>query len=61
MFRINDPARVKSLSVQGGKVFHLEPGSLEVDGEILRFKLNRSNMVAQVHREELATLVEEVE
>ncbi len=61
MFRINDPARVKSLSVQGGKAFYLEPGSLEIDGEILRFKMNRSNMICQIHRDELATLVEEVE
>ncbi|UJL26836.1 MULTISPECIES: hypothetical protein [Mycolicibacterium] len=60
MFRITNPDNVKSLSVFGGKVFYIEPGSLEIDGEILRFRMNRSDLVAQIHRDELASLVEEV-
>lgn len=60
MFRITNPDNVKSLSVFGGKVFHIEPGSLEIDGDILRFRMNRSDLVAQVHRDDLASLVEEI-
>lgn len=59
MFRIENPDNVKSLSVFGGKVFHIEPGSLVIDGEILRFRMNRSDLVAQVHMAEVASVVSE--
>lgn len=60
MFRIENPDKVKSLSVIGGKVFYVEPGSLVIDGEVLRFRMNRSEFIAQVHISELASVIEEI-
>lgn len=59
MFRIKDPDKVKTVSVFNGKVFHVEPGSLVIDGDILRFRLNRSAYTAQVHMDEVSSIVSE--
>ncbi|ORB32027.1 hypothetical protein MPP7335_05831 [Mycolicibacterium parafortuitum] len=59
MWKLDHPEKVRTISVVGGKVWHVEPGSLEIDGEILRFRLNRAPMTVQVHRSELAAIVSE--
>ncbi|ORB73128.1 hypothetical protein [Mycobacterium scrofulaceum] len=61
MFRIQDTNKVVSISTSGGKPWYVEPGSLVVDGEILRFRLNRSGLLMQIHADEVATIISEDE
>ncbi|BBX69414.1 hypothetical protein [Mycolicibacterium psychrotolerans] len=59
MWNLDNPDAVRTIAVIGGKVWHVAPGSLTVDGEILRFRLNRSGQTVQLHASELASIVSE--
>jgi hypothetical protein len=45
MFKLDNPDAVQSLSMMGGKTWHLQPGTLEVHGSVLRFNASRANLL----------------
>lgn len=59
MWEIDNPDAVVNISQVGGKVWWIEPGSLVVDGDILRFRLKGIPRKVQVHKDEVASIVSE--
>ncbi|VBA57612.1 hypothetical protein LAUMK191_04101 [Mycobacterium attenuatum] len=56
MFDLSRPEAIRSIAAHG-RVWHVEPGTVEVNGDVLRFVLSGCGQFMQVHLDAMETVL----
>lgn len=58
MFDLSNPQAITTISTRS-KAWHIEPGTVEVHGQVLRFVLSGTGQIMQVHVDAIETVQSE--